>query len=148
MEEVVVGLDWDVQIIRDKLVEDEKKLDVVSIVGTGGIGKTTLATKLFNDRFVVHHFYVRAWVTVSQTYEKRDVLIQILASMGVQLDLEKVIDSQILEMLHKSLMGKRYMIFIDDIWSIEAWDSDDTVMYTVISTVQHFGCGSVVILNL
>ncbi|MFS8025112.1 putative P-loop containing nucleoside triphosphate hydrolase [Helianthus anomalus] len=60
-DEIVVGMDGDAELIRDKLVEDQKKLNVVSIVGMGGIGKTTLATKVFNDGYVKHHFYVRVW---------------------------------------------------------------------------------------
>ncbi|KVI04289.1 putative late blight resistance protein homolog R1A-10 [Cynara cardunculus var. scolymus] len=122
LEEVVVGLDRDAELIRDKLVEDTKQLDVLSIVGMGGLGKTTLATKLFNDRFIVYHFHVRAWATVSQTYIKRDFLIQILTSIGVQHDLEEANDSKLREKLHKHLMGRRYLIVIDDIWSSEAWD--------------------------
>ncbi|CAH1433571.1 unnamed protein product [Lactuca virosa] len=89
VEEIVMGFDRDAEIIRDKLVEDGKKLDVVSIVGMGGIGKTTLAKKVFTDPFVVYHFYVRAWVTVSQTYDKRDLLIQVLSSIDKQLELEE-----------------------------------------------------------
>ncbi|PWA49255.1 NB-ARC domains-containing protein [Artemisia annua] len=122
-DEIVVGLDHQVEVIRDKLVEDQKQLDVVSIVGMGGLGKTTLATKVFNDRFIVYHFNIRAWVTVSQTYKKRDVLIQILASLGVQVDIENTNDFKLREMLHKSLKGQRYLIVIDDIWSKEAWDN-------------------------
>ncbi|KAI3780976.1 hypothetical protein L2E82_10972 [Cichorium intybus] len=38
LKEVVVGLDCDVEIIRDKLVEDGKQLDVVSIVVVLGVG--------------------------------------------------------------------------------------------------------------
>ncbi|XP_076905798.1 putative disease resistance protein At1g50180 [Bidens hawaiensis] len=122
LDEIMVGLDGDVELIRDKLVEDQKKLDVVSIVGMGGIGKTTLATKVFGDRFIMHHFYVRVWVTVSQTYDKRAVLIQILASIGVKEGLEEATDSQLHEMVHKKLMGKRDLIVIDDIWDTEALD--------------------------
>ncbi|KAJ9552078.1 hypothetical protein OSB04_016123 [Centaurea solstitialis] len=121
-EEIVVGLDHDVKIIRDKLTEETKQLGVVSIVGMGGLGKTTIANKIFNDRFVVYYFHVRAWVTVSQTYAKRDLLIQILRSIGVQGDLEEDDDSKLRGKLHKNLMGRRYLIVIDDIWSIEAWD--------------------------
>ncbi|KAL4572853.1 hypothetical protein LXL04_019641 [Taraxacum kok-saghyz] len=122
LEELVVGLDRDVEIIRDKLVEDRKQLEVVSIVGMGGIGKTTLATKVFSDPYVVHHFYVRAWVTVSQTFEKRDLLIQILSSIGVQEEFENANEFRLRQLLHKSLTRKRYLIVVDDIWSMAAWD--------------------------
>ncbi|KAJ9554001.1 hypothetical protein OSB04_018046 [Centaurea solstitialis] len=123
LEEMVVGLDRDAEIIRDKLAEDTKQLRIFSIVGMGGLGKTTLATKVFHDRFIVYHFHVRAWATVSQAYMKRDFLIQILTSIGVQEDLEETSDSQLRAKLHKQLMGKRYLIVIDDIWSIEDWDA-------------------------
>ncbi|CAH1433466.1 unnamed protein product [Lactuca virosa] len=122
LEEIVVGIDRDAEIIRDKLAEDGKHLDVVSIVGMGGIGKSTLANKVFSDPFVVYHFHIRRWVTVSQTYDKRDLLIQVLSSIDDQLELEKATDSQLHEMLHRSLYCKRYLIVIDDIWSTEAWD--------------------------
>ncbi|XP_023766728.1 putative late blight resistance protein homolog R1A-10 [Lactuca sativa] len=122
LEKVVVGFDRDVEIIRDKLVEDGKHLDVVSIVGMGGIGKTTLANKVFTDRFLVYHFYVRGWVTVSQTYNRRDLLIQVLSSIDKELELEEATDSQLRKMLHRSLYCNRYLIVIDDIWSTEAWD--------------------------
>ncbi|KAM0049258.1 putative P-loop containing nucleoside triphosphate hydrolase, leucine-rich repeat domain superfamily [Helianthus debilis subsp. tardiflorus] len=122
-DEVVVGLDRDVDLIRGKLAEDTRKLDVVSIVGTGGIGKTTLATKVFNDPYVVYYFHVRGWVTVSQTYDKTDLLNQLLASIGVEIDPHKRDTySYLREQLHKCLTGKRYLVVIDDIWNTKAWD--------------------------
>ncbi|KAJ0447692.1 putative P-loop containing nucleoside triphosphate hydrolase [Helianthus annuus] len=141
LDEIFVVIDHDLELIRDKLVEDQKKVDVVSIVGMGGIGKSTLASKVFNDGYVKHHFHVRVWVTISQTYDKRDVLTQILESILAQLDLKKYTDSELHEKVHKhlnlkkandsllrelvheNLMGKRYLIVIDDIWHIETWDN-------------------------
>ncbi|KVI04067.1 Disease resistance protein [Cynara cardunculus var. scolymus] len=108
LEEKIVGLDRDSELIRDRLAEDTKQLRIVSIVGMGGIGKTTMAIKLFNDCFVVYHF--------------RDFLIQILTSIGVQEGLEETRDYQLRGKFHKHLTGKRYLIVIDDICSIEAWD--------------------------
>ncbi|KAD7117470.1 hypothetical protein E3N88_04738 [Mikania micrantha] len=122
LEETVVGLIRDAELIRDKLVEDQKQLDVVSIVGMGGLGKTTLATKVFNDPYVVYHFHIRAWVTISQTYETHDLLIQLLASVCPGFDPVNASALRLREKLHKSLIGKRYLIVVDDIWSIKAWD--------------------------
>ncbi|CAI9299192.1 unnamed protein product [Lactuca saligna] len=102
-EEMVVGFDRDAEIIRDKLAEDGKHLDVVSIVGMGGIGKSTLANKVFTDPFVVYHFHIRGWVTVSQTYDKRDLLIQVLSSIDDGLELEEATNSQLHQILHRSL---------------------------------------------
>ncbi|KAL8228364.1 hypothetical protein R6Q57_015948 [Mikania cordata] len=118
---IIVGIDDDAKLIKDKLMEDRKKLDVVSVVGMGGIGKTTLTTKVFNDAYVKYHFHVRVWVTVSHTYDKRHVLIQILESIRGQ-DPGVASDSRLRELVHKQLMGKRYLIVIDDIWHIETWD--------------------------
>ncbi|KAL8267895.1 hypothetical protein R6Q59_001693 [Mikania micrantha] len=122
LNEIIVGIDDDAKLIKDKLMEDRRKLDVVSVVGMGGIGKTTLATKVFNDSYVKYHFHVRVWVTVSQTYDKRHVLIQILESIRGQFDLRDATDSRLHELVHKQLMGKRYFIVIDDVWDIETWD--------------------------
>ncbi|KAM0049269.1 putative P-loop containing nucleoside triphosphate hydrolase, leucine-rich repeat domain superfamily [Helianthus debilis subsp. tardiflorus] len=118
---IFVGIDRDVELIRDNLVEDQRKLDVVSIVGMGGIGNTALATKVYNDGYVKHYFHVRVWVTVSQTYDKRGVLIQILESIRSQLGIEKASNSLLRDLVHKQLMGRRYLIVIDDIWHTETW---------------------------
>ncbi|KAF8714025.1 hypothetical protein HU200_028017 [Digitaria exilis] len=53
---------------------------VLSIVGFGGVGKTTLAMALYNK--VMKDFDCRAWVTVSQNYDQGTVLSDILKQIN------------------------------------------------------------------
>ncbi|XP_021732164.1 disease resistance protein RPM1-like [Chenopodium quinoa] len=51
---------------------------IISIVGMGGIGKTTLAWKVYDNIEMKRHFYVRAWVNVTQFYNRKDVFRRML----------------------------------------------------------------------
>ncbi|CAK9135573.1 unnamed protein product, partial [Ilex paraguariensis] len=64
-KEIVVGFDQEAETIKERLI-GQKKLEVVTIVGMAGLGKTTLARKVYNDPFIVYHFYIRGWAYVSQ----------------------------------------------------------------------------------
>ncbi|XP_022850013.1 putative disease resistance RPP13-like protein 3 [Olea europaea var. sylvestris] len=52
----------------------------------GGIGKTTLASNIYNDSFIKHHFHIRAWTTLSQEYHVRELLVDLLKSTGDFID--------------------------------------------------------------
>lgn len=67
--------------IIDKLTRGSSQRDVVSIIGMPGIGKTTLSKEVYNDPKVRYHFYVRAWCSVSQSYQKRELLLEILSDL-------------------------------------------------------------------
>ncbi|XP_051115667.1 putative late blight resistance protein homolog R1B-16 [Andrographis paniculata] len=90
---------------------------VVPMVGMGGAGKTTLARNIFDDQIIVEHFDVRAWVTVSPEYNVEEVLKGVLSNLRNQGDGESLG-----EQVHKSLFGRRYLMVLDDIWSIDIWN--------------------------
>ncbi|GFP85048.1 putative late blight resistance protein homolog r1b-17 [Phtheirospermum japonicum] len=86
----------------------------------GGVGKTTLARYAHDDPLTLHHFDVRAWVTVSQGNSARGVLLSILHSINATktgLD-----DVYLVRSVYQYLKGRRYVIVIDDIWSTNVWD--------------------------
>ncbi|KAK1381770.1 hypothetical protein POM88_019505 [Heracleum sosnowskyi] len=72
---------WSSMICSNNLHLTKKHLEVISLVGMAGLGETTLARRLYNDHYVVSYFYVRAWVTCSQIYQNRDLLLAILSSL-------------------------------------------------------------------
>ncbi|XP_051115756.1 putative late blight resistance protein homolog R1B-16 isoform X2 [Andrographis paniculata] len=113
----MVGLDDALVQIRDKLTGSGSKLETIPIVGMGGIGKTTLALNVYNNDWVVEHFDIRVWITISQTYTLREILLE-LSESGIG---EKS-EEEIGELVYKRLFGRRYLIVLDDVWNIEAWN--------------------------
>ncbi|XP_071914028.1 putative late blight resistance protein homolog R1A-4 [Coffea arabica] len=82
LNEVLVGLDEEVKTIADRLTRGSKQLDIVSIVGMAGLGKTTLANTIYHHPSILGHSHIRAWSTISQVYSKHNMLVQILSSIG------------------------------------------------------------------
>ncbi|CAN4096562.1 unnamed protein product [Withania somnifera] len=115
-ENIMVGHETEFELILDQLAGGGRGLEVVSIVGMGGIGKTTLATKLYCNPHIMSHFDILAKATVSQDHCVRNVLLGLLSTISDEPD------DQLADQLQKLLKRKRYLVFIDDIWTTRAWD--------------------------
>ncbi|XP_048553973.1 disease resistance protein RGA5-like isoform X1 [Triticum urartu] len=120
----VVGLhDGLFDALYQWLTDDDKELKVASIVGVGGIGKTTLAKQLWHKHKPGGYFGCRAFV---RTAKKPDIR-RFLRSMLAQVRPHQPPDTnEVHELIHdirQHLQGKsRYFLIIDDLWATSVWD--------------------------
>ncbi|XP_027062376.1 putative late blight resistance protein homolog R1A-3 [Coffea arabica] len=120
----LVGLDDEVETITHRLTRGSKQLDVVPIVGMPGLGKTTLANKVYTAPLVRSHFHVRGWCRVSQTCSKHNLFVQLLSSLDSKSPDEylKMDENDLAIKLRQVLLRSRYLLVLDDLWDVEAWN--------------------------
>ncbi|XP_027152335.1 putative late blight resistance protein homolog R1A-3 [Coffea eugenioides] len=146
IDETVVGfMDEAKEIIR-LLTGPSRRLEIVAIVGMPGVGKTTLAKKVYNDPFLASRFQIQAWCFVSQVYTPRDLLLAILKTVidsGRDVDLSKFSDGDLALKLKQCLSKQKYLVVMDDIWEIKAWNDiklsfpDDRTESRIMFTSQN-----------
>ncbi|XP_070027830.1 putative late blight resistance protein homolog R1B-14 [Nicotiana sylvestris] len=117
----VVGFDEPANEVMKRLREGSEDLDVVPIVGMPGLGKTTLARKVYNDDYIDDHFYKRIWVYVGQSYKLKNILLDILKEFAPRTEeFKDKNEDQLTEVIRNLVVeGGKYLIVLDDVWEAE-----------------------------
>ncbi|KAJ9685545.1 hypothetical protein PVL29_017542 [Vitis rotundifolia] len=140
----VYGREGDREKIMELLLSDEvataDRVQVIPIVGMGGVGKTTLAQIIHNDKRVGDKFDFRVWVCVSDQFDLEGITKAILESVSEHSSHNSNTLQSLQHSLQKELNGKKFFLVLDDIWN-ESPDNWSTLQAPLKAGAQ----GSVII---
>jgi len=124
----------------DLLLEHKDKRSYkIAIVGTGGVGKTTLAQKIYNDQKINGFFDKQAWVCVSKDYSEVIILKEILRKFEVQCMQDESLD-ELQSKLKLAVTKKSFFLVLDDAWQSDIWES-------LLRTPLHVAATGIVLLT-
>ncbi|KAK8464401.1 hypothetical protein PHAVU_011G200300 [Phaseolus vulgaris] len=116
-ESVMYGRDEDRDFVFNWLTSDtHRNLSILSIVGMGGLGKTSLAQHVFNDPRIEGKFDIKAWISVPQEFDVLNVSRAILDTITGST--EHSIQQEVVQRrLKEKLTGKKFLLVLDDNWN-------------------------------
>ncbi|XP_049345912.1 putative disease resistance protein RGA3 [Solanum verrucosum] len=130
IESKILGRNKDKKNIIKLLIGSD--VSVVSIIGIGGIGKTTVAKLVYNDAVVENSFDTRIWVCVSEGFNVKRLLKAIIES-GTGSSCNLVEMDVIQRRVQELILGKKFLLVLDDVWD------DDHEKYERLKNLVHNG---------
>ncbi|KAK2995035.1 hypothetical protein RJ640_024478 [Escallonia rubra] len=153
-EAELVGIEQPKRQLISWLVNDDSGLKVVSVAGMGGSGKTTLVKKLYEDTEVKRHFQSHVWITASQSFKIEELLKDVIQQLHdeVKQPVPQAVGTMashgMKELIRVFLQQSRYVLVLDDVWSLNAWDAieialpDNSRGSRVLLTTRDFNIAS------
>nr|UBY06924.1 NBS-LRR disease resistance protein [Dasypyrum villosum] len=120
----LVGIDEpkaEVIKLLTKGASTQEPMKLVSIVGSGGMGKTTLANQVYQD--LKGEFKCRAFLSVSRNPDMMNIMRTIFSEVSGKdyANTEAGSIEQLISKITDFLADKRYFVVIDDIWDVDTW---------------------------
>uniref|UniRef100_A0A8R7RE56 Disease resistance protein RGA3 n=2 Tax=Triticum urartu TaxID=4572 RepID=A0A8R7RE56_TRIUA len=115
----IFGRDDDKEVVVKLLLDqqDQRRVQVLPIIGMGGLGKTTLAKMVYNDQWVQQHFQLKMWHCVSDNFDASALLKSIIElAVSRRRDMPDAIEL-LQKQLEEVIGEKRFMLVLDDVWN-------------------------------
>lgn len=118
----VVGIEDEAKKLIGYLTEEAEQLDILAVIGVAGLGKTTLAWKVFGDPAIKYAFPTRIWIYVSGQFTKKDIFLSILREfMRLTEDVYGMSDVKLATLVATHLGKRKFLIVMDDVWQPGDW---------------------------
>ncbi|XP_078169214.1 putative disease resistance protein RGA3 [Carex rostrata] len=98
-------------------MDKKQNVSVLSIVGMGGMGKTTLAQMVCNNGTVKSYFDLIMWVCVSDNFNKERLTKEMIDQSATKEECNATNLNALQEALQKALNSKKFLLVLDDVWS-------------------------------
>ncbi|KAI4974551.1 hypothetical protein ZWY2020_047831 [Hordeum vulgare] len=131
LDEDLVGVDENRETLQKWVAGDHLEHSVIALLGMGGLGKTALAANVYKKER--EKFQCHAWVSISQTYSREDVLRNIIKELSrdkvsVLSNTADMDITRLEEALKTFLKQQKYLIILDDVWTPEAFNDLSRVL--------------------
>ncbi|KAL9447362.1 hypothetical protein AB3S75_014932 [Citrus x aurantiifolia] len=97
--------------------EERKGPCVISLVGMGGIGKTTLAQLAYNNDDVKKQFEKRIWVCVSDPFDEFKIARAIIEALKPGSAKDLVEFQSLMQHVQGCVEGEKFLLVLDDVWN-------------------------------
>ncbi|KAK3122320.1 hypothetical protein QOZ80_8BG0668020 [Eleusine coracana subsp. coracana] len=147
LSEEILGREDEMEKVVKLLLDqqDQQSVQVLPIIGMGGLGKTTIAKMVYNDNRIQKHFELKTWYCVSENFEATTVVRSVI-ELATK-DRCKLPDNiELLQGRLQQVIGrKRFLLILDDVWNQEQHKWNDDLRPLLCSSTS--GLGSMIVVT-